>query len=58
MRYYFPPAITVAYHLMSISNNIDISECPSLATNGDMLYVTWEDLTPGNHEVFYIRSYI
>ncbi|MPZ05420.1 MAG: hypothetical protein GEU26_03215 [Nitrososphaeraceae archaeon] len=37
----------------NISNNADTSECPSIAVNGDNLYITWEDLTPGNHEVLY-----
>ena len=37
----------------NISNNADISECPSIAVNGDNIYITWEDLTPGNHEVLY-----
>lgn len=37
----------------NISNNEDTSECPSIAMNGDNIYITWEDLTPGNHEVLY-----
>jgi hypothetical protein len=37
----------------NISNNADTSECPSIAVNGDNVYITWEDLTPGNHEVLY-----
>ncbi|MPZ08276.1 MAG: hypothetical protein GEU26_17985 [Nitrososphaeraceae archaeon] len=37
----------------NISNNADTSECPSIAVNGDNIYITWEDLTPGNHEVLY-----
>ncbi|MGH9977814.1 MAG: hypothetical protein ACRD8Z_18555, partial [Nitrososphaeraceae archaeon] len=37
----------------NISNNADTSECPSIAVNGNNIYVTWEDLTPGNHEVLY-----
>jgi BNR repeat-like domain len=37
----------------NISNNGDTSECPSIAMNGDNIYITWEDLTPGNHEVLY-----
>lgn len=37
----------------NISNNTDTSECPSIAVNGDNIYITWEDLTPGNHEVLY-----
>jgi hypothetical protein len=37
----------------NVSNNADTSECPSIAVNGDNVYITWEDLTPGNHEVLY-----
>jgi hypothetical protein len=37
----------------NISNNADTSECPSIAVNGNNIYITWEDLTPGNHEVLY-----
>lgn len=37
----------------NISNNSDTSECPSLAVNGDNIYITWEDLSPGNHEILY-----
>jgi hypothetical protein len=37
----------------NISNNEDTSECPPIAMNGDNIYITWEDLTPGNHEVLY-----
>ena len=28
------------------------SECPSIAVSGNNIYVTWEDLTPGNHDIF------
>jgi hypothetical protein len=37
----------------NISNNADTSEYPSIAVNGNNIYITWEDLTPGNHEVLY-----
>jgi hypothetical protein len=37
----------------NISNNADTSECPSIAVNENSVYITWEDLTPGNHEVLY-----
>jgi hypothetical protein len=37
----------------NLSNNADISECPSVVVYGDNIYVTWEDLSPGNHEVLY-----
>jgi hypothetical protein len=42
----------------NLSNNIDISECPSIATNGKMIFTTWEDLTPGNKEIFFMQSFI
>jgi len=40
-----------------ISNNTDISECPSIVANGDNVYVTLEDLSPGNHEILYRQGY-
>ena len=42
----------------NLSNNIDISECPSIATNGKMVFTIWEDLTPGNKEIFFMQSFI
>jgi hypothetical protein len=42
---------------INISNNSDTSECPSLAVNGDNIYITWEDLSPGNHEILYRQGY-
>lgn len=42
----------------NLSNNSDISECPSIIAVGDMVFVTWEDLTPGNHEVLISRGTI
>jgi hypothetical protein len=44
--------------VMNLSNNLDISECPSIIAVDDMVYVTWEDLTPGNHEVLFSRGTI
>lgn len=38
---------------INISDNEDTSECPSIAVNGNNIYIIWEDLTPGNHEVLY-----
>jgi hypothetical protein len=40
----------------NLSNNIDISECPSIIADGDMVFATWEDLTPGNHEIFFVHG--
>jgi hypothetical protein len=35
--------------LLNLSNNPKISECPSIAIEGDNIYLVWEDMTPGNH---------
>ena len=42
----------------NLSNNADVSECPSIITVKDMVFATWEDLTPGNHEVLFARGTI
>jgi hypothetical protein len=42
--------------IINLSNNAKISECPSIAMAGDNIYVVWEDLTPGNHEVLYAKG--
>jgi hypothetical protein len=42
--------------ILNLSNNAKISECPSMAMAGDNIYVVWEDLTPGNHEVLYAKG--
>lgn len=42
--------------LVNLSKNEKISECPSIAMAGDNIYVVWEDLTPGNHEVLYAKG--
>jgi hypothetical protein len=42
--------------LVNLSKNEKISECPSIAMAGDNIYVVWEDLTPGNHEVLYSKG--
>ena len=36
---------------INISNNSGVSECPSIAIYNNKIYLTWEDITPGNHEV-------
>lgn len=41
---------------VNLSKNAKISECPSIAIAGDNVYVVWEDLTPGNHEVLYAKG--
>lgn len=42
--------------VVNLSKNERISECPSIAMAGDHIYVVWEDLTPGNHEVLYAKG--
>ncbi|HKG89216.1 MAG TPA: hypothetical protein VKA95_12895, partial [Nitrososphaeraceae archaeon] len=41
---------------VNLSKNHDISECPSLTIYGGKVYVVWEDLSPGNHEILFTRS--
>lgn len=42
----------------NLSSNADISECPSIIALNDRIFATWEDLTPGNHEVLFARGTI
>ena len=42
--------------VINLSNNPKISECPSIAVAGDNIYVVWEDMTPGNHEILYAKG--
>jgi hypothetical protein len=42
--------------IVNLSDNAKISECPSIAMAGDNIYVVWEDLTPGNHEILYAKG--
>jgi len=41
---------------VNLSKNHDISECPSLTIYEDKIYVAWEDLSPGNHEILFTRN--
>jgi hypothetical protein len=41
--------------LANLSENPKISECPSIAISGDKIFVVWEDLSPGNHEILYSK---
>jgi hypothetical protein len=41
---------------LNLSNNHDISECPSLTIYEGKTYVAWEDLSPGNHEILFTKS--
>jgi len=42
--------------LANLSENEKISECPSIAIAGDKIFVVWEDLSPGNHEILYAKG--
>ena len=42
--------------VVNLSNNPKISECPSIAMAEDNIYVVWEDMTPGNHEILYAKG--
>jgi len=42
--------------VINLSNNHGISECPSIALlDNNKAFVVWEDSTPGNHEIFYMK---
>jgi hypothetical protein len=41
---------------VNLSKNAKISECPSISISGNNIYVVWEDMTPGNHEVLYAKG--
>ena len=42
------------YTIYNLSLNSGISECPSISLNAldNIVLVSWEDYTPGNHEIF------
>jgi hypothetical protein len=42
--------------VFNLSNNTKISECPSIAMAGNNIYVVWEDMTPGNHDILYAKG--
>ncbi len=39
--------------ILNLSNNNGISECPSIAISDNNLFILWEDINPGNHEIFF-----
>ena len=45
-------------NIVNLSNNTSISECPQITVSKNYVYVVWEDITPGNHEIFYTRGLI
>jgi hypothetical protein len=50
------PDSAKALGLVNLSGNPKISECPSIAIAGDRIFVVWEDLSPGNHEILYAKG--
>lgn len=42
--------------IINLSNNAGISECPQIAISNNFIYVIWEDITPGNHEILFTRG--
>ena len=42
---------------INLSNNLGISECPSITVSSNGIHMVWEDDTTGNHEVLYKRLY-
>jgi hypothetical protein len=42
--------------IINLSNNSGISECPSIAISNNYIYIVWEDITPGNHEILFTRG--
>ena len=42
--------------IVNLSNNTGISECPQIAVSNNHIYVVWEDITPGNHEILFTKG--
>lgn len=42
--------------IANLSNNTGISECPQIAVSNNHIYVVWEDITLGNHEILFTRG--
>ena len=40
---------------INVSNNIGVSECPSITVSTSGIHMIWEDDTTGNHEILYKR---
>ena len=52
----FQSGLTKPLGLVNLSGNPKISECPSISIAGDRIFVVWEDLSPGNHEILYAKG--
>jgi hypothetical protein len=42
--------------VVNLSRNAGVSECPSISISGNNIFVTWEDLTTGNHEILFAKG--
>jgi hypothetical protein len=40
----------------NLSNNSEFSECPSVASSANNIYVIWQDKTPGNNEALFTKA--
>ena len=52
----FSVALGAAWTTKRITNNAGISIATAIAVNGANVYVTWQDTTPGNCEIYFRRS--
>jgi hypothetical protein len=43
---------------INLSNNSGTSECSSISISGNNVFVVWEDLTAGNHEIYFVKGVI
>jgi len=41
---------------INLSNNTGFSANPQIAASGNNVYVTWQDNTPGNNDIFVISN--
>jgi hypothetical protein len=41
---------------INLSNNTGFSQLPQIAASGSNVYVTWQDTTPGNNDIFVITN--
>ena len=44
--------------IINLSNNHGISECPSIALLENKAFFVWEDSSPGNHDIFFMKTLI
>ena len=42
----------------NLSNNVGTSECPSISISENNIFVVWEDLTTGSHEIYFVKGTI